>query len=172
MGKVRVSPDHELPSKLDRQVEFNERQKVGTQIVNQRRFNEYDLIVDQIYEVIATGESRTAIILALERGRRYGHEPMSRQNATDIYNAALKRFAHDVDMKHSDLRNIFYKRYEDIYRKQIEAGDRTGARQTLDSMARIFGIEQKGPSTAIQINGTEDGKVTVNFGFTGNGDGD
>ena len=46
----------------------------------------------------------------------------------------------------------------------VKKDDLYNARGILDSMARIFGIEKKMPSTAVQINAGED-KIVVNFGL-------
>lgn len=156
---------HSLPSKLDRQYP-DTKQKLGTQIYNAEGFNKADLAIDKIYEDIASGCAKSTIVVRLQRGNVYGLDKMSRDKAAEYYNMALRRFAYDVDMKHSDMRNIFYQRYESLYTKALEAGEIGNARAILADMARIFGIEKKqGPSTAVMINGSDSGKMVINFGF-------
>lgn len=156
---------HLMPSKLDRQYP-DTKQKLGTQIYNAELFNKSDLAIDRIYEDIASGMSKSAILVRLQRGYVYGLDKVCREKAEYYYNLALRRFANDVDMKHSDMRNVFYKRYENLYMLALEKGEIGNARAILSDMARIFGIEKKqGPSTAVMINGSPDGKMVINFGF-------
>lgn len=94
----------------------------------------------------------------------YGHKPLSARQSQYYYNAALDRFAVDTDIEAEKLRNVFYGRYESLLNDAVAKGDIYNARGILDSMARIFGIEKKMPTNAIQIQGGED-KIVINFGL-------
>ena len=103
------------------------------------KYAKSDETVDAVYADIANGASRSDCLQKIQLGM-YGNKPVKARQSAYIYNAALDRF--DAVAK-----NDFY-----------------NARGILDSMARIFGVEKKGPDTAIQINNSKDG-MTVNFMF-------
>lgn len=88
----------------------------------------------------------------------------SRRQAEVYYRAALERFAVDTDVEMEKLRNVFYTRYLSLYEEAVKKGDIFNAKGVLDSMSKIFGIEQKTPQNAIQINGGDD-KIVINFGL-------
>ena len=164
-----ISKRHSNNTKSDRQPLSNAPTPLGNKKMQKKpkEFNRTDLIVDDVYADIANGMSRSEIIKKLMLGLypdQQGKE-MKRRNAQDYYNGALDRFAVDTDIEAERLRKMFYGRYEAILEQCIKNGDMYNARATLDSMSRIFGIERKEPSTAIQINSDREGGVTVNFGF-------
>ena len=59
---------------------------------------------------------------------------------------------------------MFYGRYEAILEQCIKNGDMYNARATLDSMARIFGIERKTPDTQVNIQNNSE-NIKISFGF-------
>ena len=63
--------------------------------------------------------------------------------------------------------DVFYSRYESLFEEAVKNNDIYSAKSILDSMSRIFGIEQKTPSQAIQINNGGDDKIVINFGLDG-----
>ena len=126
-------------------------------------YNKADDLVELVYVDIANGVSRSNILDKLQKGL-YGNRPYKARQAAVYYDTALGRFAVDCDVEDKKLRDMFYGRYEAILEQCIKNGDMYNARATLDSMAKIFGIERKDPQTAIQINNSTDG-VTINFGF-------
>lgn len=129
-------------------------------------YNKTDRIIDQIYCDIANGVSRSTVIKKLEGGIYEGQETnMKNRQAHNYYNAALDRFAVDTDIEAEKLRKVLWGRYESLLEEAVKKNDLYNARGVLDSMARIFGLEQKTPSTAIQLVSDKEGGITVNFGF-------
>lgn len=126
-------------------------------------YNKADDLVELVYVDIANGVSRSNVIDKLQKGL-YHNQPYKARQAAYYYDAALSRFAVDCDVEDKKLRDMFYGRYEAILEQCIKNGDMYNARATLDSMAKIFGIERKEPQTAIQINNNTDG-ISINFGF-------
>lgn len=128
------------------------------------KYNKADDLVSLVYVDIANGVSRSDCLEKLKQGL-YGNRPYSPRQSASYYTAALDRFAVDTDIEAKKLRDLFYGRYESILEECIKKGDMYNARATLDSMARIFGVEKKTPDTAIQINSDKDNGVIINFGF-------
>jgi len=165
-----ISKRHSNKSKSDRQplsVNLPMYQCKVTQD-HPKVFNRTDLIIDAVYADIAKGMSRSEILKKLMTATyaEQGGKEMKRRNANDYYNGALDRFAVDTDIEAEKLRKMFFGRYEKILNECMKKGDLFNARATLDSMSRIFGIERTAPTNAIQINGKDDGKIEINFGFS------
>lgn len=131
-------------------------------------YNKSDNLVGLVYADIANGVSRSDVIEKIKLGAYEGMERgYAARTAAYYYNAALDRFAVDTDIEAEKLRKMFYGRYEAILEQCIKNGDMYNARATLDSMAKIFGIEKKTPDTAIQIVNNKEG-ININFGFDNN----
>jgi hypothetical protein len=162
---MSLSPTHSKTSKKDRKMLSNGH-PIQNQMLQEEMFNKADGLVELVYVDIANGASRSDCIQKLVEGD-YGNKPYSRRQSQYYYNAALDRFAVDTDVEAEKLRNVFYTRYLSLYEEAVKKGDIYNAKGVLDSMSRIFGIEQKTPSTAIQINNGGDDKIVINFGLDG-----
>ena len=126
-------------------------------------YNKADDLVSLVYCDIANGVSRSVIIDKITKGVYEGMErPFCKRTAAYYYNAALDRFSVDTDIEAEKLRKMFYGRYEALLEEAVQRGDIYNARNILDSMCRIFGVERKEPQTAIQVNG---GDIKISFGF-------
>lgn len=161
-----LAKTHSNPSKKDRKAKRTPAND-GRMPTLTKAYNAADELVSLVYVDIANGVARSDCIDKVSMGL-YGNKPISRRQAANYYNAALDRFAIDTDIEAEKLRNLFYGRYEAILEQCIKNGDVYNARATLDSMARVFGVEQKVPTNAIQINSDRDNGVTINFGFEPN----
>ena len=162
---MSLSPTHSRASKKNRKMIDNGKpiQNVMTQ---ELQYSKSDELVEKVYVDIANGASRSDCIEKITKGLYDGMErPLAARTAANYYNAALDRFAVDCDIEAEKLRKMFYGRYESLLADAIEKGDIYNARNILDSMSRIFGVERKTPETAIQINNNKDG-ITIHFGFT------
>lgn len=132
------------------------------------KYNKADALVELVYCDIANGVSRSVVIDKITKGVYEGMErPLAARTAANYYNAALDRFAVDTDIEAEKLRKMFYGRYEALLEEAVKKGDIYNARNILDSMSRIFGIERKTPDTAIQIVNNKEG-ININFGFDNN----
>ena len=98
----------------------------------------------------------------------YGNKPFSVQQARAYYTAVLDQIAQNTDIEHKRLKDVLWSRYESLLETAVKKDDLYNARGILDSMAKIFGLEQKTPTTAIQINGGDE-KIVVNFGLSDEG---
>lgn len=130
------------------------------------KYDKADALITKIYADIANGVSRSVCLDKIQKGE-YGNKAVKARQSAYYYNAALNRFAVDTDIEAEKLRQVFYGRYEALLEEAVKKHDIYNARGILDSMSRIFGVEQKTPNTAIQINNGGDDKIVINFGLDG-----
>lgn len=159
---MSLSPTHGRRSKLERK-QIENGKPLQNRMKNELKYNKSDALVELVYIDIANGKSRSDCIQKLMEGM-YTDYNYSRRQAETYYRAALERFAVDTDVEMEKLRNVFYTRYLSLYEEAVKKGDIFNAKGVLDSMSKIFGIEQKTPQNAIQINGGDD-KIVINFGL-------
>lgn len=158
-----LNKKHFLPNKKDRETKFyHPIYKMGS-----KSLKEYQRIEDLLDEAtcdVINGISKSDILLKFKNGM---YENMSKgvtlPIAEEYYKAILSRLQIDEPEK-DNARQVFYSMYLQLYREQMEIGNYLGARQTLDSMVKLMGLDKQN-NTNIQINGSDDGKVVVNFGF-------
>ena len=160
---MSLSPTHSKASKKDRKVVIDGKRPMQNRLTQEVEYSKSEVLIEKVYVDIANGASRSDCMQKLKEGI-YGHKPLSARQSQYYYNAALDRFAVDTDIEAEKLRNVFYGRYESLLNDAVAKGDIYNARGILDSMARIFGIEKKMPTNAIQIQGGED-KIVINFGL-------
>lgn len=84
---------------------------------------------------------------------------------TAYWDDMIEEFGKEFEKDRDKLRSKFLAKYNYLYEQALLKGDVKDARAILDSMVKLTGCIQETPSTAIQINGSDDGKVVVNFGF-------
>lgn len=166
MGQ-KLSEDHLLPTK-------RQRYKKGSTYLERAHsalFNTADDIIDDVYVDIANGVSRSDITQKLMNGlyssQKGQQKNMSYRQAQEYWNTALERMHYNKDIELDKLRDVFYSRYEALFEEAVKKNDIYNAKSILDSMSKIFGIEQKTPNTAIQINNGGDDKIIINFGLDG-----
>lgn len=166
MGQ-KLSEDHLLPTK-------RQRYKKGSTYLERAHsalFNTADDIIDDVYVDIANGVSRSDITQKLINGlyssQKGQQKNMSYRQAQEYWNTALERMHYNKDIELDKLRDVFYSRYEALFEEAVKKNDIYNAKAILDSMSKIFGIEQKTPATAIQINNGGDDKIVINFGLDG-----
>lgn len=159
---MSLSPTHSRASKKDRKIIDNGK-PLQNVMMQESKYSKSDALIEKVYVDIANGASRSDCIQKLCEGV-YSDFKYSRRQAQNYYNAALDRFAVDTDIEAEKLRNVFYGRYESLLNEAVAKGDIYNARGILDSMSRIFGVEKKMPTNAIQIQGGED-KIVINFGL-------
>lgn len=158
---MSISAKHSLAKKKERR--FTSVDGVAnTQIES---FMKADELVELVYVDICNGVSRRDCQQKLSVGG-YGNKPMSARQARCYYTAALDQLAENTDIEAKKMKDILFSRYESLFETAVQRNDIYNAKGILDSMAKIFGLENKTPQTAIQINSNEDGKIVVNFGLS------
>lgn len=157
---MSISPKHSLLKKKERRISSAE----GVARKGVEKFNSADEIVELVYTDICNGVSRRDCQKKLTLGE-YGNKPISTRQSQCYYKAALDQLAQNTDIEAKRLKDVLWTRYESLLETAIKKDDIYNAKGILDSMAKIFGLEQKTPTTAIQINGGDD-KIVVNFGLS------
>lgn len=165
-----LHPDHFLPNKKDR---VKKAKNCGERYLA-NMFNRVDDLLDAAYCDYANGLSRADIIEKLTQGLYdvQDGKKMPYRSANVYFNGVLERMAVNTDMELKEMKNVFYTRYEALYEEAVKRGDISGARQVLTDMAKIFGVQQQTPQTAVQINSESDGQIQINFGFQAENDDD
>ena len=160
---MSISSRHSLANKKSRRIGSAE----GISNKDVANYNKTEEILELIYVDVCNGVSRRDCQKKLTEGE-YGNKPFSPQQARAYYTAVLDQIAQNTDIEHKRLKDILWSRYEALLETAVKKDDLYNARGILDSMAKIFGLEQKTPQTAIQINGGDE-KIVVNFGLSNEG---
>lgn len=162
------SESHSLPTFAERKKAMKTEKQNRNPIASERWLR-VDEVIDQIYCDMVNGHSNSEIVLKLANMQYDGQKKaVGYRTALDYINAAKSRLKYDFESDMKDLRADVYGKLLAIYADAVENDDRYNALGALDKILRLGGIDK--PQTAIQINGSNDGKVVVNFGFSNNED--
>jgi len=157
---------HSLPTFAERKKAMKSEKQNLNPIANERWLRA-DEIVDQVYCDMVNGHSNSDIIMKFENQQYEGQKKAIKyRTALDYINAAKSRLKYDFESDMKDLRADVYAKLLAVYADAIADDDRYNALGALDKILKLGGIDK--PQTAIQINGGEDGGITVNFGFSNN----
>ena len=160
---MSISSKHSLANKKSRRIGSGE--GLANDVI--ARYNKTEELLELVYTDVCNGVSRRDCQKKLTEGA-YGNKPISVQQARAYYTAVLDQIAQNTDIEHKRLKDVLWSRYESLLETAVKKDDLYNARGILDSMAKIFGLEQKTPTTAIQINGGDE-KIVVNFGLSNEG---
>ncbi len=165
-----LAESHSLPTFKQRKEVAYKAERVVNPLAKERWLRTDD-IVDQIYCDMVNGKTCSDIILKLKNCQYDGQlKPVKDRIARDYYIAAKSRLKYDFEADMKDLRADVYAKLLAIYADAVENDDRGNALGALDKILKLGGIDK--PQTAIQINGGEDGGITVNFGFSSEKEGE
>lgn len=125
-----------------------------------------DHVVDQCYCDIVNGLAHSEVLNKLKDGVYDGQSKgISYRTAKDYLDAAITRLHYDFESQMEDIRADLYAKLLSVYNDAMKNNDRYNAVNALNTLMKLTGASMDKPQTAIQINGSEDGKVVVNFGF-------
>lgn len=155
------SKEHSLPTFEQR---FASRKCRDPRLV--QRWLTADHVVDQCYCDIVNGLAHSEVINKLKEGLYDGQtKGISYRTAKDYLDAAMTRLHYDFESQMEDIRADLYVKLLSVYNDAMKNNDRFNANNALANLMKLTGASMDKPQTAIQINGSEDGKVIVNFGF-------
>ena len=130
-----------------------------------------DHVVDQCYCDIVNGLAHSEVINKLKEGLYDGQtKGITYRTAKDYLDAAITRLHYDFESQMGEIRADLYVKLLSVYNDAMKNNDRFNANNALANLMKLTGASMDKPQTAIQINGSEDGKVIVNFGFNKDGD--
>ena len=156
---MSISTKHSLQKKKERRIGSGE----GVARKEVEMFNSADEIVELVYTDICNGVSRRDCQKKLTLGE-YGNKPISTRQAQFYYKAALDQLAENTDIEAKRLKDVLWSRYESLLETAIKKDDIYNAKGILDSMAKIFGLEQKTPATQVNIQNNSD-VIKISFGL-------
>lgn len=155
------SKEHSLPTFEQR---FASRKCKDPRLV--QRWLTADHVVDQCYCDIVNGLAHSEVINKLKEGLYDGQtKGISYRTAKDYLDAAITRLHYDFESQMGEIRADLYVKLLSVYNDAMKNNDRFNANNALANLMKLTGASMDKPQTAIQINGSEDGKVIVNFGF-------
>lgn len=155
---------HSLPT-------YKERKKEAMKSLKDRPFQfgkwaEVDHVVDQVYCDLVNGLTPSDIILKFADCSYDGQKKsIGLRTAQDYIACARERLMYDFELDMKNFRADIYGKLLAVYNDAIKANDRYNALGAIDKIMRLTGMAQQPPQTAIQINGSDEGNITINFGF-------
>ena len=155
------SKEHSLPTFEQR---YASRKCKNPKLI--QRWLTADHVVDQCYCDIVNGLAHSEVINKLKEGLYDGQtKGIAYRTAKDYLDAAITRLHYDFESQMVDIRADLYAKLLSVYNDAMKNNDRYNAVNALNTLMKLTGASMDKPQTAIQINGSEDGKVVVNFGF-------
>ena len=139
---------------------------------NREGYEKVERIIEDITVDVVNGVPRSDCLTKLEKGLYPSQEDTpikDLQNRGAYYNAAVARIQEDLEKDKEKNLAIIVARFENLYKEALESNDRSSAINALKEMAKMLGVSQPQPTTAIQINNDKE-NVTINFGLLNNGD--
>lgn len=156
---------HYLPNPEDRKIteRFHPIYKGGT--INKKEFDRIEDLLQEITCDVTNGIPFSDIMIKLKQGGHYENQPkpVSYQTAERYLDAVKSRLSLDRNRDLEQVKDALYSQYLNLYRESMENGNHMLAKQVLDSLVKLYGIDKPtAPQTAIQVN---DGKVEIRFGL-------
>lgn len=132
-----------------------------------KMYQRTEAILDEIYCDIANGMMDSEIKKKLMSGLYTAQDgkTMKERTTLDYLTAVRDRIAADYREKVKAVRENLLLNYMTIYQDALKSSDRYNAKGALDSIAKLTGANQDKPTTAVQINSTNESGITINFGF-------
>ena len=130
------------------------------------QFNRADMLLQECLTDVTNGFTKNDIILKF-KNKMYENQKKSigEAQANNYIKMAYLIMADNRVKEQDRLRDEFYEKYTALYNDAMINGNTLLAKTILDSMTKTFMPEEKN----INLNGSLDNKVTINFGFEDNG---
>lgn len=121
-----------------------------------------NLLTEEVAADIVNGVAKSDILTKLQSNiYQYQDMPYSVVQSYRWYNWAVERIQQDSDDRMEVKRDILWSRYQQIYQDALESGQLGVAKATLDSIAKVFGL-QAPEQKEITLKEAE-----IKFGFSG-----
>ena len=92
---------------------------------------------------------------------KYENSSKSDRSFYEYWNDMIAKFGEEFEANREQLKSKFISRYLFLYEKMIEKNDLKGAREVLDSLKRMTGMDD--PS---KLDLNMSGDIQIDFGFT------
>lgn len=153
MSNPKISPKHLLPPE-DRK-----------SVTNPTKFKKSESILADIYADMGNGFTRSEVKAKLMEGLYEAQKGKAIKDcqASAYVRTVEERLRQDFENQRGELSNKIALGYMTIYQDALNNGDRMNAVKALDGLAKLMGGNT--PQNLIQVNGGQDGSLTINFGF-------
>ncbi len=126
---------------------------------NANVINEKKRVIEAMYNDCIRGKQKYQIREKFVEGK-YDNSSKSDRSFYEYWNVMIDKFAEEFEENKKQLKSKFVARYLYLYEKMIDKNDLKGAREILDSLKKMTGMDE--PIEAdINING----ELIVDFGL-------
>jgi len=126
---------------------------------NANVINEKKRVIEAMYNDCIRGKQKYQIREKFVDGK-YDNSSKSDRSFYEYWNVMIDKFAEEFEENKKQLKSKFVARYLYLYEKMIDKNDLKGAREVLDSLKKMTGMDE--PLEAdINING----ELIVDFGL-------
>ena len=126
---------------------------------NANVINEKKRVIEAMYNDCIRGKQKYQIREKFVEGK-YDNSSKSDRSFYDYWNVMIDKFAEEFEENKKQLKSKFIARYLYLYEQMINKNDLKGAREVLDSLKKMTGMDE--PIEAdINING----ELVVDFGL-------
>jgi len=126
---------------------------------NANVINEKKRVIEAMYNDCIRGKQKYQIREKFVDGK-YDNSSKSDRSFYEYWNVMIDKFAEEFEENNKQLKSKFVARYLYLYEKMIDKNDLKGAREVLDSLKKMTGMDE--PLEAdINING----ELIVDFGL-------
>ena len=164
LNKLHYSPNVE-----DRKVKqhFHPIYKMSCPV--KKEFDRIEDLLDEICVDTVNGIPNSEIILKLTDKNQTHYNNQTKavtvKTAKEYLKAVESRLALDRRRDIDAVKDSLYAQYLNLYRECLEMGNHMTAKSVLDSLMKLYGLDKPINQTNVQINGNDDGKIEINFGF-------
>ena len=128
---------------------------------NANVINEKKRVIEAMYNDCIRGKQKYQIREKFVDGK-YDNKVCSDRSFYEYWNNMIDKFAEEFEENKKQLKSKFIARYLYLYEKMIDKNDLKAAREVLDSLKKMTGMDE--PLEAdINLNG----ELTVDFGIDG-----
>ena len=126
---------------------------------NANVINEKKRVIEAMYSDCIRGKQKYQIREKFVDGK-YDNSSTSDRSFYEYWNVMIDKFAEEFEENKKQLKSKFVARYLYLYEKMIDKNDLKGAREVLDSLKKMTGMDEP-----IEANIDLSGELIVDFGL-------
>lgn len=126
---------------------------------NANVINEKKRVIEAMYNDCIRGKQKYQIREKFVEGK-YDNSSKSDRSFYDYWQSMIDKFAEEFEENKKQLKSKFIARYLYLYEQMIDKNDLKGAREVLDSLKKMTGMDEP-----IEADITLTGDLVVDFGL-------
>lgn len=126
---------------------------------NANVINEKKRVIEAMYNDCIRGKQKYQIREKFVEGK-YDNSSKSYRSFYDYWQSMIDKFAEEFEENKKQLKSKFIARYLYLYEQMIDKNDLKGAREVLDSLKKMTGMDEP-----IEADITLTGDLVVDFGL-------